>query len=334
MTIVVHAAGNDKIGVGHLSRTRSLVAAFIAADQNVSVIYEGNEQLVAHYRLPCASYHIVADRTQALASRAELVRNSTDFKPVLITDLLDLNKAAAKLAREQGFNTLVHLNDSGIPDYCPDIWVNGDAFAEVDKRLDHNVLQLLGAPYHIVQAAVLNNRRTKPWHKAVVKRVLVTMGGSDPEGMTERFAAITQQLECCEFTLVLGPAFSEQRKRQLLMQASAQLSFVTDIFDLSTLMLTHDLVITLGGISSYEAMCLGIPVAAITWKYLAPYVLGLDNLGLLHSLGDIDQAGTRLERLIQGSGEILAARAAKAWQLIDGQGAARVVAAVLSSRGV
>ena len=177
MTIVVHAAGNDKIGVGHLSRTRSLVAAFLAADQNVSVIYEGNKQLVAHYRLPGASYHIVADRTQALASRAELVRNSTDFKPVLITDLLDLNKAAAKLAREQGFNTLVHLNDSGIPDYCPDIWVNGDAFAEVDKRLDHNVLQLLGAPYHIVQAAVLNNRRTKPWHKAVVKRVLVTMGG-------------------------------------------------------------------------------------------------------------------------------------------------------------
>lgn len=332
MTIVVHAAGNGKIGVGHLSRTRSLVAAFIEAEQKVAVIYEGDEQLIRHYQLAGASYHRVDNHSEAIRLRKMIIEDSSGLQPILVTDLLSLDKAAEQLAREQGFRSLIHLNDSGIPSYCPDIWVNGDAFASADTRLDKKVIQLVGAAYHIVQP-VVSQRRSRPWNKPSVQRVLISMGGSDPDGITEQLAAIAQTFDWCEFTIVIGPAFNEIRKKQLVALSSPHLNVVTDVFDLSALMVTHDLVITLGGISSYEAMCLGVPVAAIAWKYLMPYVSGLDKMGLLNSLGEIEQAKPKLAALLRGSTAILAARATKAFDLIDGQGASRVVAAVLSARG-
>lgn len=324
MRFLVHAAGNEKIGIGHLSRTKSLISALVSVGQQVYVVYEGPSDLIRNFLVPDVDYSLVSERADALAARENFVKSSNSHCNILITDLLGLSKADSEFAKKQGFYKTVHLNDEGVPDYVPDIWINGDAFAQYNRQLPHAIKQLTGAKYHIIQPSVLKYRLVAPWRKSQINKIMVTMGGSDPDFMTEALLDTLADINNCKFTIVIGPAFSPARLDELQKRQSQHCTVITNHFNLPALMIEHDLIITLGGITSYEAMCLGIPVAAITWKYLTPYVEGLAKLQVLTSLGLIKDAGLSLKTLLQSDTEILARQAKNAWKLIDGKGASRI----------
>src|SRR4030042_4325572 len=129
--ILLHAAGGEDIGIGHLGRCKSLARELLySSGEAVVLLYEAPYALACKFALPGVPIYIVEDRDEAFDTRKRIIIEFNSKKRILITDLLGLGFDDSKCAREQGFTHLVQLNDSSFPAYQADLFVDGDAFKE------------------------------------------------------------------------------------------------------------------------------------------------------------------------------------------------------------
>lgn len=326
--ILFHAAGGAQIGIGHLSRCNSLATELLnSTTGTLALVYEAPNELAAQFAPPGASLCAVASRAAALSARQQLLNDYPGQKHVLITDLLNLVRHDSDLARQQGFDSLVHLNDSG-SEYQADIFVDGDAYKQDQPGAANQPRWLRGPRYHIVAPAVASARPPTPWARNRVEKALICFGGADPGRYTELFAQhLFDAPGHMHWTIILGPAFSAERREQLEKIASSYIVVRQTPANMPELILDSDLVVTLGGLTSYEAMCLGRPVAAVAWAHMAHYVARLAEFGLLVNLGEGMAAIEALLKLCHRPDQ-LAQLALRGWQTIDGAGASRVAAAI------
>ena len=327
---VLHAAGGAQIGVGHLSRCRSLAVELLRKQISVVfLIYESQEALAARFNVPGAQTFVAQSRADAMNIREELLREHFAARTVLITDLLNLGAEDADRARSEGFDLLVHVNDSGLPAYSADLVVDGDAFKTEASKEQTRVL--CGARYHIVNPAITARRPYEPWDKPSVEKVLLCFGGADPARQTEFFLCeLGKRRLSTMFTAVAGPAFSSERWEALQTLAGPRDHLIRASSNMAELILDHDAVVTLGGLTSYEAMCLGRAALAVACSNMAPYVEQLAAIGLLKNLG----SGLRaVEELCASLADVESIRqlARAGWEAIDGRGAERV-AAILAKK--
>ncbi len=93
--------------------------------------------------------------------------------------------------------------------------------------------------------------------------VLISFGGSDPFGLTERVAKLlAEQPSDFKVSVLLGPNFENLNERQSQLQKllpNAQILPPSD--DMASLFLAHDAVITAYGITVFEALAHGCAVA-------------------------------------------------------------------------
>ena len=99
-----------------------------------------------------------------------------------------------------------------------------------------------------------------------IKKVLVTMGGSDPAGLTTKIvqALSTRQWPRADFTVVLGPGFGDDTDVQrAAADFKGPMRIVRNPEDLLDLFVQSDLVICAGGRTIYELWALGVPALAV-----------------------------------------------------------------------
>jgi spore coat polysaccharide biosynthesis protein SpsF len=162
-------------------------------------------------------------------------------------------------------------------------------------------------------------------------KILITMGGSDPAGLTlaaiDALAIIDRP---CQTTVLVGPAFVH---RDRLPAATPQLSYVEGNFGDRMLdaVAGADLAVASMGVTAYELAALGLPAVllSLTGGHAAS-ASALDAAGAAISLGVHDRV--RAETIaaavsaLAGDPARRSAMAAAGPALIDGRGAARVAA--------
>ncbi|MGF1500155.1 MAG: hypothetical protein ACFB8W_25495 [Elainellaceae cyanobacterium] len=326
---VLQAAGSHKIGVGHLSRTAALAAALQRSGlwQRVVLLWETAPDLANRFAPAGCEVILVEDAASASRERSHLILPSETA--VLITDMLDLTVQDVQEARSQGFGAIAHLNDSGTGRFAVDLLVDEDGFkSETDLPPNFQGVGLVGNAYRIIRESIRQCRPPAPWRGDRIEKILITLGGADPANLTldlvQRLYDAPGQLPFA-VTVVIGPAFDPQQVTEL--RAIAQTTDGVTLLDsppcLGRAIVEHDLTITLGGITSYEAMCLGRPCAAISWSFMATYVERLSQAELLENLGTLPQAAHRLLEVIQNVAK-LQRLAHKGWLAVDGYGAERI----------
>jgi spore coat polysaccharide biosynthesis predicted glycosyltransferase SpsG len=328
---MIHAAGGSETGIGHLSRSRSVAAELIRLNAGpVVLVYEAPPEVAERFSSSGARVIVASSRASALEIRERALRELGSAHSVLITDLLRLGANDAVFARRQGFQVLVHLNDSGLSAYAADLTIDGDAFKGTQQVNKGLTKYLCGALYHIVDPSVACRRPVQPWSKATVEKVLVSLGGADPDQQTE---FLVREIRKCpssvEFTVVAGPAFSPARCELLASQVGSRCRLLRSCLNMADTILEHDAVVTLGGLTSYEAMCLGRAVFAVAWAHMAPYVEQLDAVGLLKNLGLGEGVIENLYASLADA-ESVWRLARSGWEAIDGRGAERVVGVILN----
>ncbi len=94
-----------------------------------------------------------------------------------------------------------------------------------------------------------------------VPRVLVTMGGSDPAGLTlPVLRALTALGDNFDADVVLGPGFQEEEAvRSYIMESGSRFRILTQTRSMADLMEASDLAIASFGMSAYELASLGVP---------------------------------------------------------------------------
>ncbi len=337
--IVFHVAAGPDIGLGHLARSSGVAAALAVTGERVACVLEAPQdypELTAAFPVQPV---IVPTRDAARRVLKSLAPSSSPT--VLVSDMMGLTEEDGADARADGYTYLVHLADDGEAAYGADLQFDTDVVPSLPQRPGRVLLS--GAPYHVLRPAVTERRPSSPWSGDAVHRVLIALGGADPGECTEKMATgLMQSLshhsgddgKGPRFTIVLGPAMEEGRRTQA-QQRFPELVVDGRGYDLIEAMLNHDLVVTLGGLSTYEAIALGRPVSCVSWSYMSGYVAKLAGAGLISDLGAAETATAALLASITHA-ERLRTLAGHGWETLDGRGAKRVAEAItrLSSTSV
>lgn len=325
--IIIHAAANRDIGIGHLIRVNSLGIALKKSGLNPHFVFESSQDILQSVIDHSMNYDLCDTREEANLLVEKKILDSPDDKKIYITDLLNLTKKHKMRFKSLGVDLLIHLNDSNKDVYFPDVWINGDAF-NLEPANDCIIpTQLIGAKYAILRPEIVHLKPMEFREQlSSPEQVLISFGGADPGNYTESFIEeICIHKKEMKFQIVIGPAFSGTRMNHIekITDKLDNIDLIIKPDGLSHFLLQSDIFISLGGISAYEAMCLGCPVLALEWEGMTSYVEKLDRFGFVTSLGNIEEAPSRFNKSILNF-EQINKNAFKAWHAIDGKGATRV----------
>ncbi len=334
-TLVIRADASAEIGTGHVMRCLALAKAWQNTGGSVAYLMAEcipalEERLaregVAVRKIAAApGTRGDAEQTAAAASCANtawLVVDGYRFAPDYVRRL-----KAADLR-------ILFLDDDGRFDFYPaDVVLNQNVAADrniYDKREPFTQL-LLGSEYVLLRPEFLAEPRARE-HPAVGRRVLVTMGGSDPENVTGKvLTALSHVKRDVEARVVIGSGNSRLEELQALAGTLApRVKLECSPGNMAPLMRWADVAISGAGSTCWELAYMGLPAIVI--------VLSADQQRIANALAKREIAislgwhanlsekriSDALVRLLNDH-ELRRAMSERGRNLVDGQGAARVV---------
>ncbi|MCR4942423.1 MAG: hypothetical protein K5978_06515 [Campylobacter sp.] len=302
--ITIHARGNEKIGIGNLARCYELVKFLSTKGYEVVGIFECDEKLFARFE------NEKIFRSSEFSNSLNLIKKLKT--QIYICDLLDADANLSDTLRDIGVKKIVHFNglEKG---FRPDVLVVMDDFEYELKFKDLKIYR--GFKYYIIANDIVKNRPANAKQIKNIKNVLISFGGSDPAYFSEYFAKTISD-DKYRYTLILGPAMSLERKEFIKSIKKPNLAYIDSPSNLINLLLECDLFVTLGGMSTYEAMCLGIPASGVRWSYLGYCVEQFGKKAMINDLGNIDKA---YENLLNLNIENVNKICQNAFDIIDGK---------------
>lgn len=326
---IAHAAIGQRVGWGHANRCIAVSHALQDLGADVALVLERRDDkltdlpssmsLETHFtadrRLPHNLLKRLRSSTNPVAVLADTPEGSRfDFGPYMsVADIFgvclnsyDGLRGQANLAFVRGVREHAGLR------------------AEDDSTFVH-----AGHTYDTVRPCVVRARPQSPWTESRVHRIVITLGASDPDHVTEQ---LLEHLDVSDITLdvVIGPEFGAERTAALCSIKRRNWTMHTGVRDLTELLLSADLVVSLGGQTAYEAMCLGRPVACVRWEPMLKVIQRLSDEGLVIDLGEAIDAKANLKNLIHQPTR-LATTARTGWLELDGQGAHRTAQRIIGA---
>lgn len=160
--------------------------------------------------------------------------------------------------------------------------------------------------------------------------LLVTMGGSDPAGLTlKTLKVLDEQTEDFRTMVILGQGFNHEELQQWLQHSQRSYELHWDVKDMAGLMAEVDLAIASFGVTAYELAAMGVP--AVYFCLTDDHVESastLDKMGIginlgLHEDAKVKTLSTVINRLIADI-DYYRAMKARTQILIDGCGVYRI----------
>ena len=324
--IAICADGGKEIGLGHLRRCLTLADALARLGAKVGFVV--NDDAIAQQLVQAQGYAIVSradDLDRVLGALWSWRAN------VVIADSYALNSTELAALR-RGIGYLVVIDDLANQQLPADIVTNSAVRAtSVQYHALPETRFLLGASYVLLRHEFAANPPREIRDR--VMRVLVTVGGSDPIGLTPRLANwVRKGMDGIGVDVVVGPFFQKTRVEGEM----AQVIVHREPNDMRALMLAADIAITGGGQTTYELAATGTPAIAVRLAdNQRANVTGLAEAGTLDYVGDIgdgDLEGkivTALKRLAEDR-EQRQEMSQRGRRLVDGRGAERVAQAIMA----
>ncbi len=197
---------------------------------------------------------------------------------------------------------------------------------------------LLGPRYCLLRREFAAWRNWKRGVASTVQRLLVVMGGSDPENLTARVieAVSAAKLEGSESLKVMVVVGGSNPHLTTLQNSAARsglkIEVRRDVFDMAELMTSADVAVSAAGSTCWELCLLALPSLLIdVAANQTALAVDLDRRGCAIHLGDhtvsAEKIAQQLQRLLR-SHELRRSLSQRSRELVDGDGASRVVSAL------
>ena len=338
--LIIRADADSRMGTGHVMRCLALAQAW--QEQGGGVLLAGlimgdglRERLTREQveLLDLASGQTIDDLYWLAGLQKQQVKE--DEWDWLVLDGYHFDADYQRRLRRAGMKLLVIDDYAHLPQYDADLLLNQNAgSARLDYKVPEETMLLLGSRYALLRREFRGaHPRETSGHAGQVGRLLVTLGGADPDNVTLRVIEALQQagLPALQAKIIVGPANPHLALLQESVRHSEQQAeLLTGVHDMVPLMQWADVAITAGGSTCWELAYLGVPSLVITLadnqrgvaEMMAAAGAGLD-CGWHHELQS--HTLTNLVKELYGDqGQRLAmSRAGRS--LVDGQGAGRVV---------
>ena len=256
-------------GMGHLFRGLHLATALRENGHSVKFLINNNAtslEILMKY-----GYEPLVVNLLDLSSGWEKSLVTKHGFRIWINDRLDTLKEHASLIKEMSI-PLVTFDDRGSGAALADLHVAALSFQDYQNLAGIQVLQ--GVDYLILNPEISNYQR----ERYLPNSILVSLGGSDTYGVTVR---VVEQLIARGrgATIVIGPEFSHQEALESVLTSSFEV--LQGVESMAREMFRHDLAITGGGITPFEAAAAGLPCIVVANEYFeVPVCRALEGIGV------------------------------------------------------
>lgn len=328
-TLLIRADASARIGTGHVMRCLALAQAWRRTGG--AVIFAASEMTSAlDARLADEGFESVRlsvkPGTKEDAAKTGELAGSHNASWV-VADSYHFGVDFQRIIKACGLR-LLFLDDYGhAGEYAADLVLNQNlhANAALYARREAGARLLLGTRYALLRQEFLDWKNWRREIPPVARKVLVTLGGSDPDNVTGKVIEVFKQFCEIEAKVVVGGSnpHLEQLKSAIVNQKS-KLELIVNATNMPELMAWADVAIAAGGSTSWELAFMGVPALMLVLAENQREVA--DGLAAAHVVRK-----THADSLTADLRALLPAAAARkemsecARQLVDAQGVSRVV---------
>ncbi len=334
--LLIRADGSPEIGTGHVMRCLAIAQAWQAEGGSVYFLGEITGALESRLRDEGITLHALESTPGEKNDALEAARKAqTVGASWVVVDGYHFDGSYQHRLREEGVRVLF-LEDYGHADYYEaDLVLNQNIDAEealYSNRSEDTDL-LFGPRYAVLRKEFWPWRESRRTPQPEANRVLVTLGGADPDNCTELVVGAVGRLdrEDLRCTVVIGGSNpNESSIAAAAERTDVSVDLRSNVNDMASLMAEHDIAVSAGGSTCWELAFMGIPnvilVLADNQRGIAD---GLDeegtavNLGWHESVGE-EEIAHQVAQLIREDDQ-RHRMARKAQKLVDGWGTNRVV---------
>jgi len=337
-SIVIRADADADIGIGHVGRTLALAAAWQKGGGEVRYVTTAPLAASAEAWITSAGIGIEvlgverysegdARKTSASAAGAAVV---LDIFGTPLTYRSALRRQVARLAI---------IDDTGGPGAWPaDIIINQNygATAALYPGHDPEATLLLGPRFALLRPEFGRWRTVGRRSENDVRRIAVSLGGTDPKDVTSLALSALEMLPASGWQAIVVAGAANPRAEALKARAAATgraIHVMRRPGSMARLLAWADLAVLAGGVTVWEALCLGVPAIGIAVAdNQVPAAEALARDRLWHYQGRVEEVGA--ERIARTITELLAdtderRRLTEAGgATVDGHGAERVAEAL------
>lgn len=341
--LFIRVDANAQIGSGHVMRCVALAQAWQAAAGPATFLVSDTSAAMRE-RIKAYGFGVkklsaqTGSRNDAEQTAAAAGDGSSAW---LVVDGYRFDAAYQNALKNMGKKVLV-IDDCGHADlYVADLVLNQNIHADDTLYVNRGsgTSLLLGPRYVMLRQEFNRWRGHRRNASPVVHKLMVTLGGADPENITARVLKTICGLgwEGLQTKVVVGADNPHYNSLQAVVDESgARVYLVRDAKDMPALMEWADAAVTAGGSTCYEMSFMGLPSVVLVFAdNQRPVAEGLDRYGAVINLGSYQTAST--EQLITAICDLALhpsmreAMIQKGQRLIDGKGSDRVVSTMLSA---
>ncbi len=328
--ILIRADANEMIGTGHVMRCLSIARAFATSGQEVVFVTADHrgDKLISS-----AGFKSICMDSEWTKMEKEPINEIIDiFKPTLI--LVDSYYVTENYFRCLSYETrIVYIDDINAEKWNVDYLVDYNIFGTVldYTAYDEKTTLLLGMQYAPLRPEFQN---MPPHIVKPVSDVMISAGGSDPEGITEKLMyGVCPWMTAIHFHFVVGAL--NPRIERIKNMVRDNISLHINEQNMSGLMQKCDVAISAAGTTLYELCAAGIPT--ITYILADNQIIvakEFERQGVMISAGDCrgdDKFISRVEcylKALCNDVELRKNLSIKMQTLVDGNGAKRIVEAL------
>jgi len=267
--LLIRADANPEIGSGHVMRCLALAEAWQDSGGKVYFVFATSSPTLEE-RLIKEGFivnHIGSKpgTPEDAITTADIARNAG--AGWIVVDGYHFGGDYQKEIKDCGFSLLV-IDDFGHAEhYYADIILNQNIYANVSMypKYEPYTQFLLGTKYVLLRKEFLQwagYSRTIP---KVARRVLVTLGGSDPDNVTGIIIESLKRIkvEGLEIIVVAGGLNSRSERLKLMVAECPNFTIRSNVENMPELMAWADMAISAGGTTSWELAFMGVPFIVI-----------------------------------------------------------------------
>jgi UDP-2,4-diacetamido-2,4,6-trideoxy-beta-L-altropyranose hydrolase len=232
---------------------------------------------------------------------------------------------------------LMAIDDLADRDHDCDIvldqnWFGDRAVGRYDGRVSDTCRRLLGPTYALLRPEYAQLHQLVPARDGHVRRILVFLGGSDPGNDTAKVLAALAEPRFTDINVdvVVGVNHPDPENIARIAAVRDGVFVHCGLSSLAGLMARADLMVSGGGVTSWERMCLGLPALVISiadnqtatneamaaaghiefagiGAALTPQAIADHLYGLCRAPGRLREMGERGRKLVSGLGATLVA---------------------------
>lgn len=334
-TLLIRADADVAIGTGHVMRCLALAQAWQDAGGNTVFAMAGSTPATAA-RLKeegIEIVHLAAPAGAAEDAQQTVLLAGRKNANCIVVDGYQFGSAFQRAIKTAGFK-LLFLDDYGHAEhYCADLVLNQNLLASRDlySNRDSSTQLLLGPRYAMLRREFCPWRE---WRREIPpsgRRILVTMGGSDPDNLTAKVIKGLRNLSGNpEIVVLVGGSNPHRRSLETLAQ-NESMRLVIDSGRMPELMAWADVAVAGAGTTVWEMCFMGLPaILLVLAENQRGTAAAAEEKGFACSLGNgaaasVSTLAEKLRQLLDSS-KTRTSQSERGRSLIDGRGANRVLA--------